>query len=370
MDHEIVPHKNDILLGRGGKNNQHIGNEQLRMLARSQRDQYRSSSKKNKSQISRQLVRYIRSLNPAGRFLKRNTVTGVWEDVGDEIAKEKTSQALRDAVSSSIEPIDVDLIENKGRRSVSAPPTLSYDHLQKAKQEFTYRAENFSYQNDFDCQSSNFLPSNTFNSNLKNMNYFPKRVMYHQQAESPAHFASASCPPRLTGFDKQAHPIVVSSKYEKTMGKKPLLSLHTDRVSRTDEEYAIPQHWAANNSSKQNDRHSMPKIEQNVKTMESSQLNILHHQGSQFNMERLDTKPPFNLGFTEIRGGTEDNNVYHKDSKYTRRTASRKDGLCEENDDRRKQEDFDIFDGTIMKLGMDDADSNHNISDFDFLDEF
>ena len=367
MNYEIVPHKNDILLGRGGKNNQHIGNEQLRILARSQRDQYRTSSKKNKSHISRQLVRYIRNLNPAGRFLKRNTVTGVWEDVGDEIAKEKTSQALRDAVSSSIEPIDVDVKESKGRRAVSAPPTLSHDHLQKVKQEFAYRAENFSYENEFNCQSSNFLHSNTLNSNLKNSNDFPRRVMDHQQADSSAHFASSSCPPRLTSFDKQARSIAISPKDEEAMKQKTSMSFHMDRVSRTDEDYSIPQHWAANSSSQQNVLQSTPTIKQDVNTMESSQL---YCQGSPYTMERPDTKSPFNLRFTEIKGNAEDHNIYHKDSRHIRRTASRKESVCVENDDRRKQEDFDIFDGTILKLGMDDADSNHNMSDFDFLDEF
>jgi hypothetical protein len=34
------------------------------------------------------------------RFLKRNTETGEWEDVGDDIAREKASQVLRDAVAT------------------------------------------------------------------------------------------------------------------------------------------------------------------------------------------------------------------------------------------------------------------------------
>jgi len=34
------------------------------------------------------------------RFLKRNTQTNLWEDVGDEVAREKASQVLRDAVAA------------------------------------------------------------------------------------------------------------------------------------------------------------------------------------------------------------------------------------------------------------------------------
>ena len=100
MEREIVPHGNDILMGRGGKNNQHVGNEQLRSIARTQRDTYRLSSKKGKSHISREIVAYVRSMNPPGRFLKKEAITGEWEDVGDDTAREKVSQVLRDAVTS------------------------------------------------------------------------------------------------------------------------------------------------------------------------------------------------------------------------------------------------------------------------------
>jgi len=100
MNERIEPHEHDILMGRGGKNNQHVGNENLRDMAREQAAVYRESSKKGKSYISRQLVRAARNLIPPARFLRKNIGAGLWEDVGDEIAREKASQALRDAVSS------------------------------------------------------------------------------------------------------------------------------------------------------------------------------------------------------------------------------------------------------------------------------
>lgn len=98
-DEETGPHANDILMGRGGKNNQHVGNGHLRSVARGQRENYRLSSKKGKSQISRDIVAYVRNLDPPGRFLKKEA-NGEWEDVGDDVAREKVSQVLRDAVSN------------------------------------------------------------------------------------------------------------------------------------------------------------------------------------------------------------------------------------------------------------------------------
>lgn len=94
----MVPHENDVLLGRGGNNNKHCGNHQLRELARDLAAQYTRSSKKEKSQLSRLLVKKIRQMNPSGRFLKQHRLTKVWTDVGDKVAREKASQVLRDAI--------------------------------------------------------------------------------------------------------------------------------------------------------------------------------------------------------------------------------------------------------------------------------
>lgn len=99
---KIIPHENDILLGRGGKNNRHSGNERLRNLARTYVDAYTRSTKKGKSNISWDLVQAVRSMKPPGRFLKRDSVSGTWQDVGDDAAREKTSQAMRDAIAASI----------------------------------------------------------------------------------------------------------------------------------------------------------------------------------------------------------------------------------------------------------------------------
>lgn len=100
VDTVIFPTEHDILFGRGGKNNKHVGNERLRQMARASIQTYKAASKKGKSHISRTIVSEIRALRPPGRFLKRDYETGLWVEVGVEVAREKTSQALRDAVSA------------------------------------------------------------------------------------------------------------------------------------------------------------------------------------------------------------------------------------------------------------------------------
>ena len=61
------PHENDVLMGRGGKNNQWYGNEKLRSIARERCREYQLATKKEKSLISRELVKRVRRMKPSGR---------------------------------------------------------------------------------------------------------------------------------------------------------------------------------------------------------------------------------------------------------------------------------------------------------------
>lgn len=84
---------NDVLSGRGGGTNVHPGNRQFRDLINLHRRAYLKARKNDKPAISRAIVRSIRENN--GRFLKRDEKSGLWFEIGDDAAREKTSQALR-----------------------------------------------------------------------------------------------------------------------------------------------------------------------------------------------------------------------------------------------------------------------------------
>lgn len=96
---ELIDHPtdNDILLGRGGYNNKFVGNERLRDFAMEYVEEYLGSTKSEKTHLAKTLVQRIRSLDPPGRFLKK-IETGQWIDIGDDLARDKASQVLRDAV--------------------------------------------------------------------------------------------------------------------------------------------------------------------------------------------------------------------------------------------------------------------------------
>jgi hypothetical protein len=84
---------NDVLSGRGGGTNVHPGNRNFRDLINLHRRAYLKARKNDKPAISRAIVRSVREA--VGRFLKKDEKSGLWFEIGDDAAREKTSQALR-----------------------------------------------------------------------------------------------------------------------------------------------------------------------------------------------------------------------------------------------------------------------------------
>lgn len=91
------PHNNDVLCGRGAAITAHPGNAQYRKIIEKNKRAYLSARfKREKRAITQSIVDVVRNLNPPGRFLINDPRAGVWKDIGDEKAREKTGQALRE----------------------------------------------------------------------------------------------------------------------------------------------------------------------------------------------------------------------------------------------------------------------------------
>mmetsp|Transcript_30207 Transcript_30207/g.54661 ORF Transcript_30207/g.54661 Transcript_30207/m.54661 type:complete len:662 (-) Transcript_30207:107-2092(-) len=91
------PHNHDVLCGRGGSINSHPGNERFRELVEKRKRVYLTARfKREKRLIASSIVSEIRGLEPSGRFLSKDAKSGKWKDIGDEKARDKTSQALRE----------------------------------------------------------------------------------------------------------------------------------------------------------------------------------------------------------------------------------------------------------------------------------
>ena len=91
-----TPLSNDVLNGRGGGTNNHPGNVAYRKLIAEQKEEYAASTKGDKANFSNRIVQNVRDSDPPGRFLEKNESTGLWDDIGDYRAREKTSQCLRE----------------------------------------------------------------------------------------------------------------------------------------------------------------------------------------------------------------------------------------------------------------------------------
>jgi len=103
------PHDNDVLLGRGGSINVHPGNETFRQVVEGKKRTYLTARyKSDKRIIADSVLAIIQALEPSGRFLARDSSTGLWHDVGYAKARDKTSQALRERAPSIRKEIEIE----------------------------------------------------------------------------------------------------------------------------------------------------------------------------------------------------------------------------------------------------------------------
>jgi len=93
---DVITHvnKSDVLCGRGGETNHHPGNVKYRALVKRFQPLYIVSKRRDKPRIAEKIVHTIRQRG--GRFLKKDSYSNTWRDVGNTKAREKTSQALRE----------------------------------------------------------------------------------------------------------------------------------------------------------------------------------------------------------------------------------------------------------------------------------
>ena len=96
-----VPHPHDVLCGRGGSTNRHVGNTNFRDLVSGNKALYVTLTKRQKTMVARSMVQAICCQNLPGPFLQKDAKTGLWFDIRRPRALEKTSQALREKSSSS-----------------------------------------------------------------------------------------------------------------------------------------------------------------------------------------------------------------------------------------------------------------------------
>eukprot|EP00934_Nitzschia_sp_Nitz4_P003299 Nitzschia sp. Nitz4//scaffold103_size77763//5764//6546//NITZ4_005436-RA/size77763-processed-gene-0.18-mRNA-1//-1//CDS//3329532301//3289//frame0 len=86
----------DILCGRGGKSNHHIGNKRFRKLVSDMKARYKNiDTKMAKTELSRAIVEHV--YRQGGRFVRFDKESLTYVSMSLDDARKKTSQALRES---------------------------------------------------------------------------------------------------------------------------------------------------------------------------------------------------------------------------------------------------------------------------------
>lgn len=93
---EVEPDIYDVLLGRGNGCASWSGNVHFRQVVWKHRQEYKEASRFVKTSIAEKVYDDISSLDPPGRFLKKDDETGYYYEITEETAIEKVCQALRE----------------------------------------------------------------------------------------------------------------------------------------------------------------------------------------------------------------------------------------------------------------------------------
>lgn len=95
-----TPHAHDVLSGRGGGINGHVGNVHFRELVSVRKEDYNlAKSKVEKARVARDIIALVRQQDPPGRFLQKDPTAGIgnwWVELDEDRVVAKTSQALRE----------------------------------------------------------------------------------------------------------------------------------------------------------------------------------------------------------------------------------------------------------------------------------
>lgn len=99
LPEDFVPGEHDVICGRGRRIFMHAGNVRFRRMVEDCLEEYSSTvTKMEKTFILGDIIAQVRANSPDGGFVKKDPKDNRWYEVGDYLAREKTSQAFRDAL--------------------------------------------------------------------------------------------------------------------------------------------------------------------------------------------------------------------------------------------------------------------------------
>lgn len=139
-----VPHPNDVLSGRGGGINSHVGNVRFREWVAVRKNDYTlAPSKADKARVAKEVIDLVEHQTPPGRFLQKDPTAvggaGWWVEIDEERVMAKTSQALREGAPQIRALHRDELDERKSnydrRRKADAKPESSGKNNKRSLEE-------------------------------------------------------------------------------------------------------------------------------------------------------------------------------------------------------------------------------------------
>ena len=126
----IEPRPEDVLLGRGRSYDRSPGNALYHRIIQMHKEAYNCTrSRYKKAKVARKVIRLVQE---RGRFLSKDSQTGEWQEISEEVAHTKVAQALRyqgrraaaveetrAVVGEPVEPMDY--------KSCEAPSSKSFE---------------------------------------------------------------------------------------------------------------------------------------------------------------------------------------------------------------------------------------------------
>ena len=250
------PHVHDVLCGRGGGTNNHTGNERFRILVHNKKRTYLNSSKREKPLVSKSIVDEIRNMNPPGRFLSKCEKTQMWYDIGDQKAREKTSQALREGAPEIRRELGV--VDSGGATSAkNYSKQIETTDIQNVKSEYGNMSTPIDVSGSGPLSGSGvqrgaFWPSSRdMPLHMNSMHHREHNVGTSSVSVQGAAFLSPQQPSHLTGPHRQ---YIQQQKVPSNHGRKessvgPATNSHPMSWSSSDQLHPLPQSYLQQRSS-------------------------------------------------------------------------------------------------------------------------
>ena len=132
----VTPNENDVLCGRGSRSYFHPGNKLFRTIVGHRKSSYNDSGNKFKPAIAADIIHFIQSQTPSGRFLSEDKETKLWYEIPFNAAVQKTQQALREKTKWTKNDRECKFIEefaNKAPKNHTRAKRKSFQNVSTTK---------------------------------------------------------------------------------------------------------------------------------------------------------------------------------------------------------------------------------------------